>query len=139
MKNEAYWIDPEGAILPVGRTHIQEIIDMPERFELTTDEVKLEFLKESEPVGHEGKARNRIMLALIKKGWIRIRHGKKPDGWKIQCWQLDENTRARIEAWISGMQDGTCDRTSGQSEVFINQLSISDVKCDRVTLMKFTR
>ena len=136
MRYEAYWIDPEGAVIPVEQTHIKKVIDMCERFGVTIRNITDAFAETNEPLGHEGSARNIIMLELIKKGWIRLRFEKRPTGWKVQCWHLDKKTLKSLLSWASGMIDGTYDNVSRHTEILINELSISDKTWERVSLEK---
>ena len=69
----AFWITPKGETVEVNRTHIQTVIDHPKKFGLTTDKIKSVYDKYNEPVGQEGKAREEIMVDLIKKGYLRVR------------------------------------------------------------------
>lgn len=80
----AYFIDKVGTIIPVSSTHIQTIVNSPAKFGLTKKQVLFEFIGTGEPIGFEGVARNKIILDLLKKGFIRIRYNSKSACWRIQ-------------------------------------------------------
>lgn len=87
MIHQAYWISPTGSIIPVEGTadrHIHVVIQNPEKFGYTLDEIKTLHKKYKEPLGSEGKAREEIMVDLIKQGWIRIRYYDKLYQYSIQ-------------------------------------------------------
>jgi hypothetical protein len=72
---EAYWISPKGEVIPIqgGKTHIELILTDPKVFGLKHSKVEAIYESENEEMGTEGKARDKIVGSLIKKGWIRIR------------------------------------------------------------------
>lgn len=69
----AYWISPRGEVLPVTTNHIGIVIKYPKKFGYTTEKIKEIYDKYGERMGMEGKAREEIIIDLIKKGFIRIR------------------------------------------------------------------
>ena len=83
-KAEAYWISPTGKIFDVEYLHIVEILNSPEKFGLTRNEVEAVHKKHNEPYGSEGKARDEIMIDLIEDGWMRVRYIPKQDSWTVQ-------------------------------------------------------
>lgn len=77
MIDAAYWISPQNEIIPLngqaGANHIAVVFNNPEMFGLTEDYLKEVYEKHGEPLRSEGKAREEIILDLVKKGWVRIR------------------------------------------------------------------
>ncbi len=73
LRHEGYWIREEKRIQIPG-THIMFVIENPEMFGTTLQEIKAEYRKHDEPIGFEGTARWRIVTELFRKGWIRVRH-----------------------------------------------------------------
>jgi hypothetical protein len=73
---DAYSINPEGEITGVPEKHINRILDHPEYFGYTRDEVLSRYEKYNEPIGWEGRARDEIFIELFSKGWIRVRKNK---------------------------------------------------------------
>jgi hypothetical protein len=51
-------------------------LDNPELFGYTKDYLVSIYKSFHEPIGHEGKAREKIFVELIEKGFIRIRQTK---------------------------------------------------------------
>ena len=72
-KASAYWISPNGRIVSVDTKHINMIIDNPDAFGLTSTEVEAMYTQENEKMGIEGIAREKIIMDLVRKGWIRLR------------------------------------------------------------------
>jgi hypothetical protein len=70
---KAFWISPNGAIMSVHRSHINEVIRRPEKFGMTTVEIEEVYRQFKEPLGLEGQAREQIIRHLVTQGWIRIR------------------------------------------------------------------
>ena len=132
-KAPAYWISPAGKILPVqvGKRHIDFIIHNPETFGLTGEEVEERYTRHQEAMGREGTAREELILTSIKNGWIRIRNYAHPDHWKVNVFQLNQNTKAILASWASGMMirgtsrydDIRIDSPDGTSQVTMEELS----------------
>jgi hypothetical protein len=51
-------------------------------------------------MGIEGKAREEIMLKIIKNSWIRIRFVEKPTYWTVQFYKLDKMIKENIIKWV---------------------------------------
>ncbi len=87
----AYWIK-EGNYLPVHKRHINEIINRPQLFGYTKEQVQKTFSDENEPLYHEGIARNKLMSKAFENGWIRLR--KKTERgceyWIIQAGEKEQ-------------------------------------------------
>jgi hypothetical protein len=103
MRNEAYWISPDGRILPVEGRHIGAVASEPERFGLTKRKIRAVYERHGEPVPFEGKARDEIMAGLLKKGWIRIRYRAREDSFTVQLFRLDAGARRRLKRWAAGI------------------------------------
>ena len=61
----AFWINPKGNIYRVAITHIKDVIRFPNKFGLSIRDIQKVFDKHDEPLGHEGKAREEILLNLF--------------------------------------------------------------------------
>lgn len=84
----AYWVKGK-SIYSVEKTHIDSIIDNPERFDLTTEEIHQFYKKNKEKIGTEGEARKQIIQEISKQGWIRVRSYKRPrEYWSIQAFDI---------------------------------------------------
>lgn len=99
---EAYWISPAGQILPVRVSHIRDVLDFPEAFGCTKDELVAKYKEFKEPVGFEGKARHEIMLALIQRRWIRIRYINRGSLWSVELMSLTKRCREYLWDWATG-------------------------------------
>ena len=67
-------------------THIGKILDNPELFGLTREQVEETYAKYGERIGLEGKAREEIIKHVAQEGWVRIRHYTgRNDYWSIQA------------------------------------------------------
>lgn len=82
--HDAYWMKIDD-VYDVDRSHIRFILDNPEKFEFTKEELRDIYKSYGEKIGQEGKAREHIIKEAARRGWIRVRHYKKPqDYWSIQ-------------------------------------------------------
>ena len=91
-KENGYWAKGSKVYNVSGNHHIAFIIDHPDLFDLTPEDIKSVFDKHGEQMGREGKAREELIISVSSQGWIRVRHYYKPeDYWSIQC----DSTRSR--------------------------------------------
>lgn len=96
MITSAYWISPQGKVLDVGISkHIDQIIQYPESFGITHDQVKETYTKHNERVGTEGRARDELILYAINSGFIRVRFYKN-SRWSITLNNVDSKTNKNI-------------------------------------------
>ncbi len=107
----AYWILPkdeveESAVIEVKAKHIDTVIDNPEIFGMTYDEISQAYKKYHEKLRFEGFAREEILISLIKKGYIHIRKNKKTDCWRISTKdffsglnEAEQTTLSRLADW----------------------------------------
>lgn len=129
MNYHAYWLSPQGDILPVPIIHIQVVIDQPERFGLTLATLKRCYASHREPLGHEGLARLEIMAGLIAgQGWVRVRYTPRQDRWTVELARLDDPARHMLRDFfllLCGNAIGSTraiDRVSPYADVCINEL-----------------
>ncbi|GHT63261.1 hypothetical protein FACS1894110_00650 [Spirochaetia bacterium] len=101
----AWWISPQGKILTVeqGSTHIQKVIDNPNAFGYTTEQIEDIYHSYGEAVGTEKKAREEIIRDILSKGWIRIR--KNGFCYSFQLNALSEIAKNYIFDWATRMVD----------------------------------
>ena len=135
MQHEAYWIAPNGEILPLQamERHIQMICNYPERFGLTEEYTKRIYTKYRESYGTEGFARAEIMKALLEKGWIRIRYVQKWDFYKAEVLLWNDSLSKNLNNWISKLIGGEFGKVNMYSEIkillngeFIKTLKLED-------------
>jgi hypothetical protein len=117
-KAPAYWINPSGHILPIfdDEKHIDQIIAKPEAFGFDIDEIKMLYDAEGEIIGSEGKAREKIIKELLRKGWIRIRYFSRQDYFTLNVNRLNTKEKNYIYEWAKSMEE--------------NNLTHSQVKID---------
>jgi hypothetical protein len=94
-----YWISPDGKILSNFLVHIQAIIDSPESFGLSKEEIDKIYKKYKEPMGFEGKARQQLMEQAIALGWIRIRYHPRNDQFSVELSRLDTRRKDYLSTW----------------------------------------
>ncbi len=102
---EAFWISPDGRFIPVIDNHIGAVIRDPNIFGLTTDDIEAEYAKENEQIGIEGRARRRIILDLVRRGWIRVRRFPRTGSWTVNVRCLREVERRNLHGWAAHMLD----------------------------------
>ena len=98
MAGKAFWISPEGRVMDVGVNHIAAVIRDPKTFNVTKNRIEKAYAKHKEPIGSEGNAREEIITAILKKGWIRIR--EYPNRyWSIQFPSVSPKIKTFIRKW----------------------------------------
>ena len=103
----AFFISPRGELISTGaKTHIDMIINNPEKFGLTKQFIEDTYKEFGEKLGQEGTARSQIIIQLIKQGWIRIRRYANKM-WTIDVNKLDKKVKDRIYDWALKMLDGS--------------------------------
>jgi hypothetical protein len=101
----AYWITPNGNLIDCGgKNHIDFIVKSPEKFGLNRKEVEAEYDKNGEPYGFEGKARENIVIQVIKNGFIRIR--KYKNMWSVNVSEWNKKSAKNLSNWAYGMLSG---------------------------------
>jgi len=100
-----YWISPSGKVTGIsnGYRHIEHVISNPSYFNLKPEYLEEVYKKYDEKIPSEGKAREEIMIELMKKGWIRIRLNKTPYSWVLQTYQFSHSVKRNIAEWIFSM------------------------------------
>lgn len=98
---DAYWISPNGHIIPVSIKHIDSVIEDPKTYGYTREEINDLHKKYNERIGQEGKARHSILINLIMKGWIRIRNYPRRGSWTINVNRLTKRAKDYIQNFAS--------------------------------------
>ncbi len=96
---EAFWILPDDQIICVPRTHIQTVIDNPHLFNLSSDYIVSKYAMENEELGVEGRAREQIILELLKDNYIRIRYYPRKSSWTINVNELSMKSFRILQKW----------------------------------------
>jgi len=124
MNNYAYWILPKRvngkSFISVPTRHINDIIKHPKKFGETKKSVENEYKRHNEPVGLEGKAREKIIQRVLKRGFGRVRFDVREQKWSIQIWRLSPKYNDRIFEFA--MDASKLKNVSKESEVFIHTL-----------------
>ena len=100
MQGLAYWISPRGKVIRVTTSHIAAVIAAPESFKMSTREIVAAYAKYQERIGVEGKAREEVLVDLLRRRWIRIR--EHPARWNIEFSTASPRTKAHIRKWVQG-------------------------------------
>lgn len=98
----AYWVSPSGKIYDVGTNHIDVVIKNPQTFGLTKDKIQAVYDKYGEELGREGKAREEIILDLVKKGWVRIRRYRN-EGYSVNIGKMTKKVKDILFSWADKM------------------------------------
>lgn len=115
--SDAYWISPGGMIRAVGTTHISEVLNNPVEFGLTEMMVKDTYKKYKEKYRTEGKARDEILLNILKRGWVRIRYNRARDCYNVSVFTLGKKAKEYLFEWAYKMIEMKSERK--YSEVYI--------------------
>ena len=101
-KTVAYWISPRGEVVEVTTNHIDVVIKNPAKFGLKIDQIQAVYDKFDEPLGQEGKAREEIIVALVKKGYIRVRkYGNQ--GYSLNIGKMTKKVKDILFDWATKM------------------------------------
>jgi len=104
-QHNAYWLNPRGKILDIGiGTHIDQVIKSPTSFGLTDRYVRNVYDKHNEPMNLEGKAREELMLELIKDGYVRIRLVTNRF-WLVNSNRYDKKLKKALSVWAETAKD----------------------------------
>jgi len=106
-KADAYWISPNGKILPLdgNEKHIEKVVANPYAYGANPEEIQAIYTSEGENVEDEGKAREKIILALLREGWIRIRYYSRDDHYSVNIFRMTKKVKDYLQRWASGMVD----------------------------------
>jgi ribosomal protein S6E (S10) len=126
MSNFAYWISKSGEIMKPDSRHIGAVIKYPSKFGETKKTIQDTYDKHGEQLSStvEGKAREEIMLRVIKRGYIRIRKGgtRRNQRWSIQVNKINSRINDYLWEWARQMLDSRVE-TDSFADVNIHQLS----------------
>ncbi len=96
--SRAYFVSPNRNIIEISGTHIDNIINYPEKFGLTKDFIQQSYNRYNEKLYSEGNARESIIKhIIINKGWLRIR--QYPNFWSATCYILNKQTKDALFAF----------------------------------------
>lgn len=101
----AFFISPTGDLIYVPTSHISTVINDPEMFGLTREEIHETYSRCGEKIGAEGYARRELLLKVIQQGWLGIRGYRQH--WSITAPSLSpdiqEHLRDRAAQMLSGI------------------------------------
>ncbi len=96
IHHAGYWVSPAGAFFLVER-HIYSVCDFPQFFGLCDEDIRTIYRHMDEAYRTEEKARQAIIAALVRHGWIRARNyvARGADMWTINLPSLEPSHIAR--------------------------------------------
>ena len=100
----AFFISPKGVIIYTPINHIAMIIRHPEKFGLNIEFIEYIHKYYNEKIGQEGKAREQILLSLVKKGWIRLRRYR--NFWSVNVSNYTSKIKKYLQKWASMLVSG---------------------------------
>ena len=100
---EAFWISPKGEIIEVPDKHILRVLDDPQKFGISPEEIEDEYQAQKEEMGIEGIARINIIKRLIREGWIRLRYHPRSASWTANVPLVDETIKNHLYHWANHM------------------------------------
>jgi len=104
MKGDGNWIDAYGNILDLSGRHINQVIDHPEKFGFSNEDIKAIFRKHGESLNIDGSAREDIIKDLMQKGFIHIRLFTNKF-WAINLWEYNSRTKKVLMRWAEKAKD----------------------------------
>ena len=111
MRNQAdCFVSPSGRVVKlVNGTHISTVIANPEGFGFTREEIIDIHKKHNEQLGSEGNARDEIIVALIKDGWLRVNYEVRMDAFLIDANADSGDFRNQLAEFCMGAVVGELD------------------------------
>ena len=104
---KAHWVSPSGKIIPVKDKHIVTVAEKPTMYGTTIDKMKKEYEKYGETFPtDEGKAREKIMTDIVKRGWIRTRITPRTGQWVAETYKWGRREKDAIWDWVFKMVGG---------------------------------
>lgn len=100
----AFFISPYGDIIEAKISHIDTVIQNPEKFGLTKEYIQQAYSKHNEKVGQEGKAREEILQKLMEEGWIRIRRYNR--FWSVNVNRITKKVKDYVYDWSKKILKG---------------------------------
>ena len=98
---QSYWVSSRGKVIPVKKTHIQSVAEKPKMYGTTIDDMKKEYEKYGETFPtSEGKAREKIMTDIVKRGWIRVRIVPRTGKWALETYKWGRRERDAAWDWV---------------------------------------
>ncbi len=85
--------------MDVEKKHIQSVIDLPHAFNLSITDIQNTYLYKREELGFEGDAQKKIILDLIKQGYIHISYYPEESTWTIIVINIDLKTIDVLHLW----------------------------------------
>jgi len=101
-----FWISPGGVAFPVEETHINTVFNHPRLFGYTTKRLEAIYDRHGETYRSEAEARKEIIFALVRRGWIRLRHYPLT-GWSVNVKELNPQYRYWITQFFRKVKAGT--------------------------------
>jgi hypothetical protein len=88
----AFWLTPEYVVIPVKVSHIETVIEHPEIFPISPEQIRAVYERHREVVRTEGRARQEIIRDLVAKGFVRLRRYRHPEYWSVNLPQISANS-----------------------------------------------
>ena len=97
MRNDGGWLSPDGRLLWSTQSHVVDMIGYPQAFGLTRADIDAVYREYGEPVGQEGKAREKLIRDAVAAHWIRFRRDERGEPpWSVAVQALNGAARRRI-------------------------------------------
>lgn len=99
----AFWMSHDGTLYPVESSHIAMVIARPGMFGISLEYIEYIFNYFGEEMGTEGRARQCIILELVRKGWVRIRHYPRQGYWTVNVHSVSDRIMQGLYNWALKM------------------------------------
>ena len=129
-KLDSYWITHDGKILNVPQTHIEAVLMAPEKFGETKKTIQRSYDKHNEKLNTEGKAREEILVRIMKRGFVRIR--EYSNRWSIQTWNLTNKINDAIFAWAKKVYPKIRDKYADVTITLFNKNKLVRSSFDKI-------
>lgn len=133
-----FWINPRGRAFPVEQTHINTVFNHPSTFGFSDEELKTVYDRHGEPYRSEAEARTEIIITLIEKSWIRLRHYPRR-GWTANVHELNDQSRRRITQFFRKIKDDIAGHGSVHIDMPTEALDLTTKAICRGELLRMKR
>lgn len=104
--NAGLWLSPKGDYTRVRTNHVADIISEPSKYGVTSKFIQGLYGKHNERMGVEGRAREELILLVLRTGWVRIRNYR--NYWSVTVDRLTRRVSTNIRNWVETfMQNGS--------------------------------
>jgi len=137
-EEKAMFISPKGDFIAGDTSHIDMVTSNPRKFGYTIEEIRKIYEKYKERMGVEGRARDEILINIMKQGWIHIR--RRPNlYWNVMIGKMNKRTQGFLYDWANKILKGVHGIKERNKDARVNINSVDGRYSKMVTVEDITR